>query len=115
MVERSAVNRLVVGSNPTAGAKIGYDDNRRVGALLVCLLRRNPDEKIYIGQTDNAPRWLHKHNDPTHALTRTTKGFRGPWQLVYSEAATSRSAALSREKALKSGQDRAWFKRHLGC
>ena len=59
---------------------------------------RNPDGKIYIGQTDNAPRWLHQHNDPTHALTRTTKRFRGPWQLVYSEAATSRSAALSREK-----------------
>ena len=76
---------------------------------------RNPDGKIYIGQTDNVPHRLYQHNDPTHTLTRTTKRFRGPWQLVYSEAATSRSAALNREKALKSGQGRAWLKRHLGC
>jgi putative endonuclease len=76
---------------------------------------RNPDGKIYIGQTDHVPHRLYQHNDPIHTLTRTTKRLRGPWELVYSEAATSRSAALSREKALKSGQGRAWFKRHLGC
>ena len=76
---------------------------------------RNPDGKIYIGQTDNVPDRLYQHNDSTHTLTRTTKRFRGPWQLVYSEAVTSRSAALSREKALKSGQGRAWLKRHVGC
>jgi predicted GIY-YIG superfamily endonuclease len=75
---------------------------------------RNPDGKIYIDQTDNVPHRLHQHNDPTHTLTRTTKRFRGPWQLICSEAATSRCAALSREKALKSGQGRAWLKRHLG-
>jgi putative endonuclease len=76
---------------------------------------RNPAGKIYIGQTDNVPHRLYQHNDSTHTLTRTTKRFRGPWQLVYSEAVTSRSAALSREKALKSGQGRAWLKRHVGC
>ncbi len=42
---------------------------------------RNPDGKIYIGQTDNVPHRLYQHNDPTHTLTRTTKRFRGPWQL----------------------------------
>jgi predicted GIY-YIG superfamily endonuclease len=76
---------------------------------------RNPDGKIYIGQTENGPHRLCQHNDPIHTLTRTTKRFRGPWELVYSEAATSRSAALSQGKALKSGQSRAWSKRHLGC
>jgi putative endonuclease len=76
---------------------------------------RNPDGKLYIGQTDNISHRLHQHNDPTHTLTRTTKRFRGPWQLVYSEAATSRSAALAREKALKSGQGRAWLKKQIGC
>src|SRR4030095_13034059 len=69
----------------------------------VCVLR-NPDGKLYIGQTDNLLHRSHQHNDPAHTLTRTTKRFRGPWQLVYCEAATSRSAALAREKALKSGQ-----------
>jgi hypothetical protein len=90
VVERSAVNRLVVGSNPTAGAKIGYDDNRHVRGLLVYLrpsltrMEKFTSAKpttYLIGGTNITIR-------PT--LTRTTKRFRGPWQLVYSEAATSR-------------------------
>jgi predicted GIY-YIG superfamily endonuclease len=76
---------------------------------------RNPDGKLYIGQTDNLPRGIHQHNDPLHTLTRTTKRFRGPWKLVHSEAVDSRQAALVREKALKSGQGRAWLKKVLGC
>ena len=76
---------------------------------------RNPDGKLYIGQTNNLVHRVQQHNDPTHKLTRTTKRFRGPWQLVYSEALASRSAALARERALKSGQGRAWLKRQIGC
>jgi putative endonuclease len=76
---------------------------------------QNPDGKLYIGQTDDLRRRSQQHNDPAHILTRTTKRFRGPWKVVYSEEAPSRSAALVREKALKSGQGRAWLKAHLGC
>ena len=65
---------------------------------------RNPDGKLYIGQTRNLSHRLRQHNDPAHTLTRTTECFRGPWKLIHSEALTSRSAALAREKALKSGQ-----------
>ncbi len=56
-----------------------------------------------IGQTDDLERRWQEHNDPGHTLTRTTKRFRGPWKLVYSEKVSSRSAALVRGKALKSG------------
>jgi predicted GIY-YIG superfamily endonuclease len=76
---------------------------------------RNPDGKFYIGQTDDLERRLRQHNDPAHTLTRTTKRFRGPWKFVHSEELPSRSAALAREKALKSGQGRAWLKSRLGC
>ena len=76
---------------------------------------RNPDSKLYIGQTADLAFRLRQHNDPAHTLTRTTKRFRGPWKLVYSELLPSRSAALAREKALKSGQGRAWLKARLGC
>jgi putative endonuclease len=76
---------------------------------------RNPDGKIYIGQTDQLPIRIQQHNDPAHTLTRTTKRFRGPWKLIYSETAASRKAALMRERSLKSGQGRAWLKKHLGC
>ena len=64
---------------------------------------QNPDGKLYIGQTDNLDRRSVQHNDPAYTLTRTTKRFRGPWKLVYSEEVLSRSAVLTREKALKSG------------
>jgi putative endonuclease len=76
---------------------------------------RNPDGKLYIGQTDNVSRRIRQHNDPLHTLTRTTKRFRGPWKLIYSEAVDSRNAAILRERALKSGQGRAWLKNLLGC
>jgi putative endonuclease len=76
---------------------------------------RNPDGKLYIGQTRDLPFRLHQHNDPAHTLTKTTKRFRGPWTIVHSETFLSRSAALAREKALKSGQGRLWLKHLLGC
>ncbi len=76
---------------------------------------RNPDGKLYIGQTRNLLHRIHEHNDPKYTLTRTTKRFRGPWELVHSETVASLSAALVREKALKSGQGRAWLKEFLGC
>ena len=76
---------------------------------------RNPDGKLYVGQTRNLLYRVRQHNDPDHTLTRTTKRFRGPWEIVHSEVFGSRFAALAREKALKSGQDRAWLKTQLGC
>jgi predicted GIY-YIG superfamily endonuclease len=73
----------------------------------VVYVLQNPDGKLYIGQTEQIAFRVQQHNDPVHTLTRTTKRFRGPWKLVYSEELPSRSAALVREKALKSGQGRA--------
>ncbi|PYL24391.1 MAG: hypothetical protein E6L07_14470 [Verrucomicrobia bacterium] len=43
---------------------------------------RNPDGKLYIGQTDDLERRSQQHNDPGHTLTRTTKRFRRPWKIV---------------------------------
>ena len=76
---------------------------------------QNPDGKLYIGQTDDLKRRSIQPNDPVHTLTRTTNRFRGPWKVIYSEMLSSRSAVLAREKALKSGQGRAWLKIRLGC
>jgi len=63
---------------------------------------QNPDGKLYIGQTDDLKRRSIQHNDPMHTLTRTTKRFRGPLQVIYSEMLSSRSATLARENVLKS-------------
>src|SRR2546421_344453 len=76
---------------------------------------RNPDGKIYIGQTDNLP-----HRVDRKSVVKGKSVDLGGRRIikkknVYSEALTSRSAALAREKALKSGQGRAWLKRQIGC
>ena len=86
-----------------------------VSSMFHVYVIQNPDGKLYIGQTDRLEWRLHQHNDPAHTLTRTTKRFRGPWNLVYSEVQSDRSSALAREKALKSGQGRAWLKSVIGC
>jgi len=71
--------------------------------LRFCVLQ-NPDGKLYIGQTDDLKRRSIQDNDPMHKLTRTTKRFRGSWKVIYLEMLSSRSGALARENALKSGQ-----------
>lgn len=64
-------------------------------------------------QTDRLAWRLAQHNDSAHTLTRTTKRYAGPWRMVYSEEISTRAEALAREKALKSGQGRAWLKNVL--
>jgi predicted GIY-YIG superfamily endonuclease len=83
--------------------------------IYIVYVLRNPDGKIYIGQTADIAIRLQQQNDPGNKFTRTTKRFRGPWKIVYSEKLPSRSAALAREKALKSDQGRAWLKSQLSC
>ena len=61
--------------------------------------------KIYIGYTSALEDRLQSHN---HLATKGyTIKFR-PWDLVFTEEFHSKSEALKREKALKSGQGRAY-------
>ncbi len=53
MVERSAVNRLVVGSNPTSGANL---------KMFSVYILQNSKGAFYIGMTDNVARRLEQHN-----------------------------------------------------
>ena len=65
--------------------------------------------KLYIGQTVDLPRRLTEHRTGLGRYARR----RGPWQLVYQEEYTTRSEAMKREKALKSGQGREWLSKKL--
>ncbi len=77
----------------------------------------NPRGEIYVGQTADLERRLAQHNDPDNRLTLHTKRRAGPWRLIHSEEFSSRSAAMRREKELKSGKGREWIRRRLlaGC
>jgi len=77
----------------------------------------NPEGETYVGQTADIDRRLAQHNNPDCRLTLHTKRHPGPWRLLHSESFSSRSAAMHREKELKSGKGRDWIRRILlhGC
>jgi putative endonuclease len=77
----------------------------------------NPKGKTYIGQTADLERRLAQHNDPECRLTLHTKRHAGPWRLLHSEEFATRSAAMRRERELKSGKGREWIRIVLlrGC
>ena len=65
-------------------------------------------DKLYIGETSDLQARFLSHNE------LATKGWTiryRPWVLLYQEAVPDRSAALRREKQLKSGSGRAYLRR----
>jgi len=72
----------------------------------------NPDGRFYVGQTDDLPRRVARHNDPTRDKTHYTAKH-GPWELVYSEPHATRSDAMQRERFIKSRKSSAWIRKHL--
>ena len=77
----------------------------------------NPRKETYVGQTDNLTRRLTQHNDPGFRGSLHTKRHPGPWTLLHSESFPTRSAAMKREKELKTGKGRDQIRRWLagGC
>ena len=57
--------------------------------------------RYYCGQTDDLGHRLQQHNDPGHQLTRTTKRFLGPWELIWCKECRSRGEALRLERRIK--------------
>ena len=90
VVERSAVNRLVVGSNPTAGA---------ISMFWVYVLQ-NPVGRFYVGHTDNLERRVKSHNRTDKISGKFTRK-NGPWTLVWTEEHPDRSSATRRERQIK--------------
>jgi putative endonuclease len=64
-------------------------------------------DKIYIGSTSDLTGRLNAHNHPAnHGWTARFK----PWTLLYSEAYTSKSEALHRERELKTARGRVFIR-----
>jgi putative endonuclease len=88
-VERAAVNRQVLGSNPSRGAILYM-------AFFVYILR-NSIGRYYIGQTSDLSQRLQRHNDNKVFSTKN----HGPWEIAYSQSFLTRSEAMAEEKRLK--------------
>jgi len=70
------------------------------------ILQSESTGRYYIGSTDNVGRRVAQHNDPDYKGSKTTKRFKGPWTLVYTESSQTRAEAMSREREIKSWKSR---------
>jgi putative endonuclease len=62
--------------------------------------------KIYVGYTSNLPQRILSNNE------LATKGYTikfRPWEIIHTEVFEEKSAAMKREKELKSARGRAWI------
>ena len=101
MAEHSAVNRRVVGSSPTCGAK----------SFWVYILQ-NPRGKFYVGQTEDLTARLEFHNNTKSFDGHFTRK-NGPWKLVWSEQHESRQSAMKREREIKRMKSAKWIRENL--
>ena len=102
VVERSAVNRLVVGSNPTSGAT----------SMFWVYVLENTKGQFYIGHTNNLENRISSHNRTDKTLGKFTRK-NGPWRLVWSEAHPNRSSAVVRERQIKKMKSAKWIRENL--
>ena len=68
--------------------------------------------KIYIGKTKDLRQRLELHKTVTFPNAYTAR-FSGEWMVIYTEQASDRTAALRREKQLKSFRGREFVKKHI--
>ncbi|WP_372948425.1 GIY-YIG nuclease family protein [Mariniphaga sp.] len=69
----------------------------------VYALYSSKSDKIYIGYSENPEKRLQSHNDERNK--GWTRKFQ-PWKLVYTEECATKTAALKREKQLKTAAGR---------
>jgi putative endonuclease len=94
----------VVGSNPIGSTK-------SASMFFVYILRSESTGRFYIGQTQDLNERLAYHNA---SYSKSLK-HRGPWELVHTESFPTRSAAVRRERQIKSWKDHAMIERLMSA
>ena len=111
MAEHSAVNRRVVGSSPTCGAKVlnlGRPKGLPISFMFWVYILENPKGTLYVGQTSDLPNRLVDHNR-TDCFDGHYTRKNGPWRLVWSEPHESLSSAVRREQQIKRMKSAIWI------
>jgi len=75
-------------------------------SYIVYALKSLKHNYIYVGMTQNLERRVSEHNAGACSSTR----FHAPFRVIYTELQSSRIAARSREKYLKSGVGKEFLK-----
>ena len=67
----------------------------------VYIIQSHTTGRYYCGYSDNVERRVSQHNDPNYRLSRTTKVFQGPWDIVWTKECSSRGEAVILERKIK--------------
>ncbi len=67
----------------------------------VYILKSETSGRYYCGHTDDLERRIRQHNDPEYRSDATTRRFKGPWILVWSEEHGNRGSAMIMERTIK--------------
>ncbi len=67
----------------------------------VYILQSQSTGRFYCGHTSDVKRRINQHNDPEYKLSRTTKVFKGPWEIVWNRECSGRGEAMELEKSIK--------------
>ncbi len=110
MAEHAAVNRRVVSSSLTRGAKIPptVDVERDFPFMgyTVYVLYSSEHDRLYIGQTKD---WDRREGEHQRGEVSSTRPYL-PMRLVYREEVATRSESMKREKELKTSSGRRWIR-----
>lgn len=111
MVEQAAVNRKVVGSNPTAGAILrqGYGLTLAIKMYYVYILKSSKSKTLYTGYTENLKKRIDEHNSGKSSSTKPHI----PWELICYISFNSEQLAKDFERYLKSGSGRSFAYKRL--
>ncbi|KAF0215552.1 MAG: hypothetical protein FD178_1651 [Ignavibacteria bacterium] len=110
MAEHAAVNRRVVGSSPTRGAR----PRKNFGAFSfmphsVYILKSSLVCKYYIGSSANPIRRLEFHNTVEKGFTSRYR----PWEIVFTIEYKTKEEAMAAERKIKSWKSRIMIERLL--
>ena len=67
----------------------------------VYILRSLSTGRFYCGHTGDLERRINQHNDPEYELSRTTKVYKGPWEIIWNRECSGRGEAMKLEKSIK--------------
>jgi putative endonuclease len=67
----------------------------------VYIIQSQSTGRHYCGISDNADRRITQHNDPQYQLTRTTKIWKGLWQVIWTQGCANKREAMVRERKIK--------------
>ena len=85
------------GSALALGARSPGFESRRPDLFYIYILRSQSSKRYYVGSTETVEKRLKEHNSGKSLSTRAGM----PWELMHTEAFTTRSDAVLRERKIK--------------